>query len=257
MTRVTLALLALLTLFVTPGALAAAPADDPAHRSELKVDQRQWKLVSERDGIKVYMAHSDESRVKTFRGVMDVEIDDIYSLPALTDDYEFYPRWLYLISELSEVRKRTAQDRDLLLRTRLPWPVADRDAGLGLVFHQDPKTLAFGYALKARADIIPVNEKYVRIPEMIGHFNVTPVGGKKVRIDFEVLLDPGGYIPAFLVNFILKDIPYQSLQRFRRVINTERFQGYYVDYLKVPEPWASMPEVPRSTVLPVKRGKME
>lgn len=250
MTRGTLPFIALLALLFSAFANAA-------DSTELKVDQRQWKLVSERDGIKVYMAHSDESRVKTFRGVMDVEIDDIYSLPALADDYEFYSRWLYLISELSEVRKRTAQDRDVLVRTRLPWPVADRDAGLALVFHQDPKTLSFGYALKARAGIIPVNDKYVRIPEMVGHFNVTPLGGKKVRIDFEVLLDPGGYIPAFLANFILKDIPYQSLQRFRRVINTERFQGYYVDYLKVPEPWASMPEVPRSSVLPVKRGQAE
>lgn len=248
MTRGTLPFIALLALLLSTFANAA-------DTTELKVDQRQWKLVSERDGIKVYMAHSDESRVKTFRGVMDVEIDDIYSLPALADDYEFYSRWLYLISELSEVRKRTAQDRDVLVRTRLPWPVADRDAGLELVFHQDPKTLAFGYALKARAGIIPVNDKYVRIPEMVGHFNSTPLGGKKMRIDFEVLLDPGGYIPAFLANFILKDIPYQSLQRFRRVINTERFQGYYVDYLKVPEPWASMPAVPRSSVLPAKRGQ--
>lgn len=248
MTRGTLPFIALLALLFSTFASAA-------DSTELKVDQRQWKLVSERDGIKVYMAHSDESRVKTFRGVMDVEIDDIYSLLALADDYEFYSRWLYLISELSEVRKRTPQDRDVLVRTRLPWPVADRDAGLALVFHQDPKTLSFGYALKARDGIIPVNDKYVRIPEMVGHFNATPLGGKKVRIDFEVLLDPGGYIPAFLANFILKDIPYQSLQRFRRVINTERFQGYYVDYLKVPEPWASMPEVPRSSVLPAKRGQ--
>lgn len=250
MTRGTLSFIALFALLLATSANAA-------DSTELKVDQRQWKLVSERDGIKVYMAHSDESRVKTFRGVMDVEIDDIYALPALADDYEFYSRWLYLISELSEVRKRTPQDRDVLVRTRLPWPVADRDAGLQLVFHQDPKTLAFGYALKAREGIIPVNDKYVRIPEMVGHFNSTPLGGKKVRIDFEVLLDPGGYIPAFLANFILKDIPYQSLQRFRRVINTERFRGYYVDYLKVPEPWASMPEVPRSAVLPAKRGLVE
>lgn len=203
----------------------------------LAADDRAWKLVSDRDGIQVYMAHNDDSRIKTFRGVMEVEINDFYSLPALADDYEYYSRWLYLIADLHEVRRRSAVDRDVAVRTRLPWPVADRDAGLRMNIRQDPVTRELRYELKAHNDIIPVDADLVRIPEMTGHFNMLPIGGKKVRIDFEVLLDPGGYIPAFLANFILKDIPFVSLQRFRRVINTERFQNYKVDYLTPPEGW--------------------
>lgn len=223
----------------------------------VQVDERQWKLVSVRDGIQVYMAHNDESRVKTFRGIMELEVDDFYSLPALTEDYPFYSRWLYLISELSEVRRHSAVDRDVVVLTRLPWPVANRDAGMSMKTVQDPQTLAISYELRSRDGIVPVNEGYVRIPELAGHFSMTPIGGRKVKIDFEILLDPGGYIPAFLANFILKDIPYQSLQRFRRVINTERFRGYYVDYLKVPEGWANLPPIQRSTELPAKRLKLE
>lgn len=202
-------------------------------------ETRQWKLVSDRDGIQVYMAHSDESRIKTFRGVMEIELEDFNSLPALADDYEYYARWMYLISDLREIRRRSATDRDVVVRTRLPWPVADRDAGLQLLIQQDAKTGALSYDLKGRPGILPVDPGYVRIPEMNGHFKSIPIGGKKVRIDFEVLLDPGGYIPAFLANFILKDIPFQSLQRFRRVINTERFRNYKADYVVPPEPWRS------------------
>lgn len=250
MTRRALALLAFFTLLLPVGALAADTAD-----AALGVDQRQWKLVSDRDDIKVYMAHNDDSRIKTFRGVMTIEMDDFYSPVAVLDDEEYLPRWLYLIREVHELRRRSAVDRDYRVVTKLPWPVADRDAGLHFQVRQDPKTSAIDIIFRSRDGILPVDPDYVRIPEMVGHFKSVPVGGRKMEVSFEVLLDPGGYIPAFLANFILKDIPYQSLQRFRRIINTERFRNYYVDYLNVPEPWASTPSPTRSGVLPSKREK--
>lgn len=200
--------------------------------------EREWKLVSNRDGIQVYMAHNDDSRIKTFRGVTEFEQDDIYSSIAILDDYDFYSRWMYLISDLREVRRRSPVDRDVMVKTRLPWPVANRDAGLKLTVDQDPATGAIHIKFVAREGIIPVNGEFVRIPEMVGHYNTTPLGGKRVRVEFEVLLDPGGYIPAFLANFILKDIPFVSLQRYRRVINSERFRGYSADYITAPPGWA-------------------
>jgi hypothetical protein len=198
--------------------------------------ERKWKLVSDRDDIQIYMAHNDDSRIKTFRGVTVLEMNDFYSNIALLDDYEFYSRWLYLISELSEVRRRSPVDRDVLVRTKLPF-VANRDAGLHLTVEQNPQTLEINIRFRAKEGIIPVNPDYVRIPEMEGHFSSKPIGGRKVQMTFEVLLDPGGYIPAFLANFILKDIPLNSLQRFRRVINTERFANYSADYIVLPEGW--------------------
>lgn len=229
------------------------PAVTMAVSPELSVDNRQWKLVSDRDGIKVYMAHNDESRIKTFRGVMTMELNDFYSPMAILDDEEYLPRWLYLIKSVRELKRRSPMDRDYHVTTGLPWPVADRDAGLVFQLRQDPKTSAFEINFRSRDGVIPVSGDYVRIPEMVGHFTSTPVGGKKVQVSFEVLLDPGGYIPAFLANFILKDIPYRSLLRFQRLINTERFSGYYVDYITVPEPWAGEPQPARSPVLPSKR----
>jgi hypothetical protein len=201
-------------------------------------DGVDWKLVSDRDGIQIYMAHSDDSRIKTFRGVTTFELNDFYSLAALLDDEEYYPRWLYLIRDLHEVRRRSATDRDYYVLTKLPWPVVDRDAGLNFVVKQDAQTHELQISFRAKSGIAKDDNQYVRIPEMYGYFNALPVGGKRVQVTFEVRLDPGGYIPAFLANFILKDIPFVSLQRVRRIINTERFAGYVVDYIKPPEPWA-------------------
>ncbi|MFZ5723890.1 MAG: hypothetical protein ACOY33_09550 [Pseudomonadota bacterium] len=235
-------------LLLADPAGAAAPGD-----TSLQIEQRHWKLVSERDGIQVYMAHNDDSRIKTFRGVTVMEYEDFYSPIAILDDEEYLPRWLYLIREVHELRRRSPVDRDYQMVTKLPWPVADRDAGLHFRIQQDPQTAAIRIDFRSRDGILPPNPDYVRIPEMVGHFSSVPIGDRKVQVSFEVLLDPGGYIPAFMANFILKDIPYQSLQRFRRIVNEDRFRGYYVDYLNIPEPWASLPPIPRSPILPSRR----
>lgn len=200
---------------------------------------RNWKLVSDRDDIQIYMAHNDDSRIKTFRGVTTLELEDFYTPIAILDDEEYLPRWLYLIRDIHEVRRRNAQDRDYYMLTKLPWPVADRDAGLVFTVRQDPQSHEVQVLFRAKEGVVRDTGEYVRIPEMTGHFNVKPLEGKQVQITFEVLLDPGGYIPAFLANFILKDIPFVSLQRVRRIMNTERFKGHVVDYIRVPEPWAS------------------
>lgn len=212
----------------------------------LAADNTPWKLVSDRDGIQIYMAHSDESRIKTFRGVTVFELDDFHAPIALLDDEEYLPRWLYLIRDIHEVARRSPVDRDYYVLTKLPWPVADRDAGLAFTVKQDPQTHEIQILFKAKEGIVKDNGEYVRIPEMYGYFNTLPVGGRKVQVTFEVRLDPGGYIPAFLANFILKDIPFVSLQRVRRIINTDRFKGHEVDYIKVPEPW-SIPVAPNTT----------
>lgn len=207
----------------------------------IMADDRQWKLISDRDGVKVYRAHNDDSQIKSFRGITTIELQDFYAPIAIFDDPEYLPRWLYLIRDLKEIQRRSATDRDYHVLTKLPWPVADRDAGLHFTFRQDSKTHEIQILFKTRADIVPLDKDYVRIPDMVGHLKVLPLAGKTVQISFEVLLDPGGYIPAFLVNFILKDIPFVSLQRLRRILNMERFQGHPVDYIIAPEPWASMP----------------
>ncbi len=205
----------------------------------LAADARQWKMVSDRDGIQVYSAHTDDARIKTFRGITVIELDDFYTPIAVLDNDEYLTRWLYMIHDLHEIGRRSPVDRDYYVLTKLPWPVADRDAGLLFTVAQDPQTHEIQIVFTARDGIVPRTDKYIRIPEMIGHFNVLPVGGKKVQLNFEVQIDLGGYIPAFLVNFILKDIPYVSLQRLRRIINTDVFKGRPVDYIKAPPPWAT------------------
>ena len=65
--------------------------------------EREWTLVTDRDDIKVYRAHTDDSLIKTFRGETEVALKDFRSIAAIMDDYDFVAEWLHMVSEIRGV----------------------------------------------------------------------------------------------------------------------------------------------------------
>ena len=201
-----------------------------------RFSEDDWKLVTDRDDIRVYMAHGDDSRVKTFRGVTGLQIQDFMALGPQIDDYEFIASWMHMVSNIVEISRTDDMNRDIYVTTRLPWPVNDRDAPLRLNMYQDSETYNLHINYEYQDDFVPVSGDFVRMPEMRGNIIFEPLEAPNVRMVFEVVVDPGGYIPAWLANMILRDIPFFSMRRFSRVVNHQRFQGLEHDYYVLP-PW--------------------
>lgn len=200
-------------------------------------DMQAWELVSDRDGIRVFMAHTDDSKIKTFRGEGIVPIQDFRAIGNMLDDYEFIASWLHMISGLDDLGRISDLQRHIWVTTRLPWPVSDRDCAIDVAVEQDPETYTVMVPFTARADLIEEKDDYVRMPQLNGFLRFEPREPGEVFMTFQVILDPGGYIPAWLANLILRDIPYFSLKRFRRVADEERFKGRDSGYFKVPPGW--------------------
>ncbi len=206
----------------------------PAHAE----DNHDWKLVSERNGIQVYMKHRDESRLKTFRGTTRFTLKDEYALVALMNDYAAYPKWLHFIDSAEEFDRQGPLDRSLRFTTQLPWPLADREAVLRAKVHQtlNDKEESVMIELINRPDALPPNNDYIRFPEMWGKLGFTRIGNDEVEMVYEIILDPGGYIPAWIANILLRDAPYFTLERLRRIVMKPEYQNRYYDYLDLRGP---------------------
>ena len=139
-------------------------------QTALSNDLEDWKLVSDRNDIQVYMKHRDESRLKTFRGVTRFTLADEFSLGALLNDYPSYPKWLHFVDSAEEFNRVSPLDRSLRFTTQLPWPLADREAVLRAKVTQtlteDEESVMVD--LINRPDALPPNNEYIRFPEMWG-----------------------------------------------------------------------------------------
>lgn len=203
---------------------SSAQADD---------NPQDWKLVSDRNDIQVYMKHRDESRLKTFRGVTRFELKDEYALVAVLNDYPSIPKWLHFVDSAEEFDRKGPLDRSLRFTTQLPWPLADREAVLQADVHENmtEEQQSVMIELINQPDALPPNNDYIRFPEMWGKLGFVRMGDNQVEMTYELILDPGGYIPAWIANILLRDAPYFTLERLRRIIRKPEYQNQYYDYL--------------------------
>ncbi len=201
------------------------------------MDADDWELRTDRDGIRVYMAHDDDARIKTFRGVTELEVEDFSSFFAQMNDYEFVANWMHMVSKITELDREDYLNRSLYVTTRLPWPVSNRDAPLRITFRQDPDDYSFHVNYVDDQEALEEQDGFVRMPQMQGNLTVTPLEPGRVEAVFMVVVDPGGYIPAWLANMILREIPYFSLQRYSRVVNKPEYQDAEHDVFQIPPGW--------------------
>lgn len=205
-----------------------------------------WRLVSDRNDIRVYMRHRDDSRLKTFRGVTRMTLKDQYALAAVLEDYDNFPRWLHFVDGAEEFARESPLLRYLRFTTHLPWPLANREAVLQANVVQDPDfpQQAVTVYLQGRPELLPENDRYVRFPEMSGILAARFLGNDQVEFTYQLILDPGGYIPAWLANILLRDAPYFTLDRLRRTVLRPEYQGKYYDYLDLSGPGRPAPAQP-------------
>lgn len=183
-----------------------------------------WRLVSERNGISVYRQDEGESRIRTFRGVTRFPISNPAALEALLNDYAAIPRWMHFITSGSELSRKSYVERTLRFTTELPWPVSDRDVVADFTVLQEGNMVRISAVDKPGA---ATNPDYVRIPDLNGRleFHFFPET-KETEVTYEIVMDPGGYIPAWAANIVLKDTPYFTLLKLRRIILEPDYQNF-------------------------------
>ncbi|MFZ5756304.1 MAG: START domain-containing protein [Pseudomonadota bacterium] len=194
-----------------------------------------WRLVADKNGIQVYMQHADDARIKTFRGVTRFKVDSLHTISGVLNDTPNMPRWMHFISHAKELRRTDYLNREYQFLTSLPWPLQDREALVQLLVRQDPNTKAVTVHVVNKPDLLPPNDEYVRIPQMQGRFAFAPTGnGHEVEVTYELIMDPGGYIPAWIANIVLKDVPYFTLEKLRRVVERPEYHNWREQVLVLP-----------------------
>jgi hypothetical protein len=185
---------------------------------------RDWKQVKDKNGIQVYRSGSDDSRLKMFKGVTIMPLENIFAFLALMEDYED-TSWLHMVTHIEAVGETTESTRKVYTQTSLPWPVKDRDVFTDVVITQSED---YGLHLVYQQSDNPgvVNADYIRIKEAFGYFSVVPIAGTRdVIVTYSAMLDPEGFVPLWAVNIIAGDVAYFTMDRMRKKLSMSKYQN--------------------------------
>jgi hypothetical protein len=191
------------------------------------------KLVLNKDGIRVWSYEVPGSPLHGFKAVTTVS-SNLNSIVGLIADTEAASRWLYRTSDV-ETLKRNDESMSFVIRvvTDFPWPFKDREAVVAGRITQDPQTMVVRIDSNTVGGYAPRTGN-LNMPVVQGSWLFKPVGNGKVEITMTGHADPGGNLPAGLVNLLIQEHPYNSLKALKSVIAEPHFQAVRVASIREP-----------------------
>ncbi len=190
-------------------------------------DAGEWRLDENADGIKVYTRSVEGSRYREFKGVVHLHTS-LASAVGVLDNPDSCAEWLHLCERSRVLEKRSWAERFIYQVSDMPFPASHRDAIFKATIYQEPND-DIHIELSSRPDFIP-ETRYVRIHESRGEYLLQKVDEDTIRLTWTMHIDPAGSLPAFLVNRLLTDIPFKSLQDFREVVEQDKYQVLEFEY---------------------------
>lgn len=177
--------------------------------------QPNWELKKEKDGIKVYLANSEDTKIKQFKVEAFVEATPREIADAVVDLENNY-KWFVNV-EKAELLEGFGKDDFIFKQViQVPFPFKDREVVARSVISE----LASGIV---RIDLEEVpnfeieNDDYVRMPISRGYWILTP-SGNGTAVEYSFLSDPGGDIPAWLVNQFIVSTPFKTIKGLREYL---------------------------------------
>jgi len=175
--------------------------------------QNNWKLTAEKDGIKVYTCLVPGSKIKAIKVKASFNANPS-QLVALIMDVNSATDWVYHTKSSVLVKQVSPSELYYYSEISLPWPATNRDFVAHLTVSQDPVTKSVTIDGPAVNGLVPVKDGIVRVSESKGKWVITPLGGGQIGVEYTIHVDPGGALPAWLVNMFATEGP---LKIFRNI----------------------------------------
>ena len=185
--------------------------------------QDSWELKTDKDGIKVYK--SADSRSKFDQLKLECTVDaSLSSLVAVLLDVSNYPKWVYHTRTASLLKKVSDHELYFYEQIESPFGASDRDLVVVTKISQDKDSKVVHVTVKSVPDYIPQKKGYVRVPMSDEKWTITPISKNSSKIDYHLEIDPGGSVPAWLVNQFSQKGPYESFRQLRKHVTEEKYR---------------------------------
>ena len=173
-----------------------------------------WALKQDKDGVKIYTENVPDSKIKALK--VECEFDATPSaVTAAVMDIKNSTKWVYSTETAYVVKRASPSDVYYYTLIKMPMTVSDRDYVGHLVVHQDPKTKVVTIDGSCVAGFVPKKDKAIRILNSPAKWVLTPEGTNRVKVVYTLHADPGGSIPAALVNMFATKAPSETFQKLK------------------------------------------
>ncbi len=185
---------------------------------------QDWQLKRDKGGIKVYVRDQAGTNIKEMKFSTTVEAP-LQTIAAVLTHVEGYDDWVYASLKSRTIKQVSDTEAYYYTLIDFPWPFENRDLVLHSKIWQDKKTLALHSKTTSAHWMEGEKESVVRIKKAELYWLFTPIGNGKVRVDYTLNSDPGGNIPAWMINLAADQGPLQTMLKFQEMLEKEKYKN--------------------------------
>jgi hypothetical protein len=177
--------------------------------------QDNWRLVKEEAGIKVYTKYESGSDYKAFKAEMEVNCR-IENIIEVLKNSESINNWIINCKGI-KLLKTDGNDQYYYIETSLPFPFKNRD----MVYHFQYTNTEGGQVkvtVTGIPDYIQHKEGIVRLAKANGYWLLNSIDKNKTSVTYQMHVEPGGLIPAWLANPFIVNVPFSTFKELRKII---------------------------------------
>lgn len=184
--------------------------------------QNDWQLKKDEDGIRVYTGSTDGSRLKSIKVICELD-GSLSQLTALLLDAKAHEDWVYNTRSSYVVKQISPTEQIYYSEIGLPWPMTNRDVVVLMTFQQDASTRVLQVNADAIKGDVGIKKGIVRVSHSSVVWKVTPVSSQKMRVEYVAQADPGGNVPAWIVNAFSTKGPLETFKRLKKLISSNMY----------------------------------
>jgi hypothetical protein len=200
--------------------------------------QHTWKKFDDVDEVTLYKAEVPGNDVVAFRGETIINAP-IERLISAFGDQKRKPEWMHDLLKVVTVQKFSKTKKIEYYHSAAPWPLDERDFLYMSEFDYFSKEKTFVLNLKnVTHKDYPVKKGIVRAMLYESNYFISKTDDpKKTKIAAEILFDPMGAVPKWVVNFVQKAWPVNTLNGLRKLMKDETFKtnNQVIKFIKLKE----------------------
>lgn len=182
------------------------------------VAQQHWALKLNKDDIKVYTKNLDNSPYKAVKTECTL-VTSLSKLTAVLLDIDKSTDWVYSTKSVKVLKQVSPTELYYHSEIAVPWPVNNRDFIVRLAVTQDPATKVVTMLGENQPRYLPDVKGVVRIPHSYSKWVLYPLSNGRVKIEYVLEVNPGGSIPAWLINLFATRGPYETFQKLKTQVS--------------------------------------
>ncbi len=189
-----------------------------------KIHNASCTLRFNNDWLKIFTCPVPSSDFLSFVAVATIDSPQ-HAVLSLLYDVDVATEWVWKTREMRVLQELSEDEGRVVYQlVSAPWPVSDREIITRSQGYMDPETSEIFIKLECLSNFLPKHDKYVRVPELEGAWNIIPLSENQCRVVFRLHIEPGGEIPSWLANIAVIDTPYHTLVNLRDMVKKEKYR---------------------------------